>query len=156
MAKSGYVAIHEAGVGSDLMKALESLEAEGRLPLRVYVMLSARDEDLLKSWLEHGPERSNESMLVTRSVKAYYDGALGSKGARLLADYSDTPGHRGVSGEGYGFNQAIVADMMKAGFQVGIHAIGDAGNRETLDFFASVTKPHRKPGQTGTESSTRK
>jgi predicted amidohydrolase YtcJ len=77
-------------------------------------------------------------MLTTRSVKAYYDGALGSRGARLLEDYSDRPGHRGVSGGDYGFDQTLVADMMKRGFQVAIHAIGDAGNRETLDFIQSV------------------
>ncbi|MCG8607173.1 amidohydrolase [bacterium] len=142
MAKSGYVAVHEAGVGRDLMQALQSLDSQGRLPLRVYVMLSARDEDLLREWQERGPDQTNESMLITRSVKAYYDGALGSKGARLLADYSDTPGHRGVSGEGYGFNQEIVADMIRSGFQVGIHAIGDAGNRETLNFFAKIFKSH--------------
>jgi predicted amidohydrolase YtcJ len=73
-------------------------------------------------------------------VKAYYDGALGSRGARLLEDYADRPGHRGVSGDQYGFDQKRVAELMKAGFQVGIHAIGDAGNRETLDFIASVLK----------------
>ena len=49
-------------------------------------------------------------------------------------------GHRGVSGGSYGFDQALVADMMKAGFQVGIHAIGDAGNRETLDFLARISR----------------
>jgi hypothetical protein len=43
-----------------------------------------------------------------------------------------------VSGGQYGFDQKLVAEMMKAGFQVGIHAIGDAGNRETLDFIESV------------------
>ncbi len=73
-----------------------------------------------------------------RSVKAYYDAALGSRGARLLADYSDLPGHRGTSGDEYGFDQRLVAEMMKGGFQVGVHAIGDAGNRETLDFFERV------------------
>jgi predicted amidohydrolase YtcJ len=77
-------------------------------------------------------------MLTVRSVKAYYDGSLGSRGARLLADYADQPDHRGVSGGSYGFDQALVADMMQAGFQVGIHAIGDAGNRETLDFIQKV------------------
>jgi predicted amidohydrolase YtcJ len=75
---------------------------------------------------------------VTRSVKAFYDAALGSRGARLLDDYSDRPGHRGVSGANYGFNQALTRELMMAGFQVGIHAIGDAGNRETLDFIAGV------------------
>ncbi|MHC5063725.1 MAG: amidohydrolase, partial [Planctomycetota bacterium] len=48
------------------------------------------------------------------------------------------PGHRGVAGEDYQFDQDLVADMMRAGFQVCIHAIGDAGNRQTLDFIASV------------------
>jgi predicted amidohydrolase YtcJ len=77
-------------------------------------------------------------MLTTRSVKAYYDAALGSRGARLLDDYSDLPGHRGVSGSNYGFDFELAAEMMRAGFQIGIHAIGDAGNRETLDFLESV------------------
>jgi hypothetical protein len=45
-----------------------------------------------------------------------------------------------VSGGAYGFDQRLVADAMSAGFQVGIHAIGDAGNRATLDFIDSVTR----------------
>jgi predicted amidohydrolase YtcJ len=140
MAQDGYVAIHEAGAASEHMRAFEALEAEGQLPVRVYPMLSARDEGLSRKWLARGPDKTNERMLVTRSVKAYYDGALGSRGARLLAEYSDRPGHLGVSGNQYGFDQVLVADLMKAGFQVGIHAIGDAGNRETLDFIEKVEK----------------
>ena len=138
MARDGYVAVHEAGADRRLMKAFESLDAEGRLPVRVYAMLSARDVDLCREWQRRGPDRDRGRRLTTRSVKAFYDGALGSRGARLLDDYSDRPGHRGVSGTQYGFDQALVADMMKAGFQVAIHAIGDAGNRETLDFIESV------------------
>ena len=92
----------------------------------------------MRRWIDRGPDRDLDGMLMTRSVKGYYDGALGSRGARLLEDYSDKPGHRGVSGEGYGFDESIVEEAMKVGFQVGIHAIGDAGNRETLDFFQSV------------------
>jgi predicted amidohydrolase YtcJ len=101
-------------------------------------MLSARDEALSREWLARGPDRSNDRRLVVRSVKAFYDGALGSRGARLLEDYSDRPGHRGVSGNQYGFDQKLVADLMKGGFQVAIHAIGDAGNREALDFIERV------------------
>ena len=140
MAKDGYVTVHEAGVKADAMQALQQLEQEGRLPIRVYAMLSLRDEDLIKDWIKRGPDSDNDSMLVTRSVKAYYDGALGSRGARLLEDYSDKPGHRGISGDGYGFNQKLNAEIMQAGFQVGIHAIGDAGNRESLDILESVFK----------------
>jgi hypothetical protein len=138
MAHDGYVAVHEAGADRRLMKAFQSLESKGRLPVRVYAMLAVRDADLCREWLRRGPDRENGRMLTTRAVKAFYDGALGSRGARLLDDYSDRPGHRGVSGTQYGFDQSLVADMMKAGFQAAIHAIGDAGNRETLDFIDSV------------------
>ena len=140
MAADGYTTIHEAGVDSQGMSILEELEAKNLLPIRVYAMLSLRDEDLIHKWLEKGPDKDNDSMLVTRTVKAYYDGALGSRGARLLYDYADQPGNRGVSGDGYGFNQALNAEAMKAGFQVAIHAIGDAGNRESLDILESVFK----------------
>jgi predicted amidohydrolase YtcJ len=138
MARDGYVTVHDAGLDAAEMAVLETLEAEGRLPIRVYAMLSVRDAELARAWLDRGPDSDNDSFLVTRSVKAFYDGALGSRGARLLEDYSDAPGHRGVSGDQYGFDQALTAAMMQAGFQVGIHAIGDAGNREALDFIESV------------------
>lgn len=138
MAEDGYVTVHEAGVDARQMNVLDVLEAENRLPIRVYAMLSLRDEDLIRKWLVKGPDTDNDSMLVTRSVKAYYDGALGSRGARLLYDYSDQPGHRGVSGKGYGFDEELTAAVMHAGFQVAIHAIGDAGNREALDILERV------------------
>lgn len=138
MAADGYVTVHDAGVGADYQAALEELEAEGRLPIRFYSMLSLRDEDLIRAWIAKGPDADHDSFLVTRSVKAYYDGALGSRGARLIEDYSDTPGHRGLSGDEYGFNEALLADVMRAGFQVGVHAIGDAGNRETLDILERI------------------
>lgn len=138
MAKDGYVAVHDAGLDNGMMAALEQLEADGRLPIRVYGMLSLRDEGLMRRWIERGPDTDKDSMLVTRTVKAYYDGALGSRGARLLYDYSDQPGHRGVSGSDYGFDQDLMAEAMQKGFQVAIHAIGDAGNRESLDILESI------------------
>jgi predicted amidohydrolase YtcJ len=140
MAADGYTAVHDAGLDTQAMSILEELEAADRLPVRVYAMLSLRDEDLIRKWLEKGPDQDNDSMLVTKTVKAYYDGALGSRGARLLYDYSDQPGHRGISGDGYGFNQELNAQAMKAGFQIAIHAIGDAGNREALDILEGVFK----------------
>jgi predicted amidohydrolase YtcJ len=142
MAISGYVAIHEAGAGAELMEAFENLEAMELLPIRVYAMLAGRDEPLLRQWLERGPDHDSEGMLITRSVKAFYDGALGSRGAEMLEDYSDMPGHRGVGGERYGFNEELFAEMMGAGFQICIHAIGDAGNRASLDFIESVYETH--------------
>ena len=140
MADAGYTGVHEAGVTPDVMASFERLAASDSLPLRVYAMLSGRDSTLTRSWIRRGPFTSTNGMLSVRAVKAYYDGALGSRGAQLLADYADKPGHRGVSGGAYGFDRRVVADAMAAGFQVGIHAIGDAGNRATLDFIDSVMR----------------
>ncbi len=140
MAMDGYVTVHDAGINGEELEILQALEEAQRLPVRFYAMLSARDEPLSREWLARGPHTDAEvaRRLVVRSIKAFYDGALGSRGARLLADYADRPGHRGVSGSEYGFDQALVAELMAAGFQVGVHAIGDAGNRETLNFFERV------------------
>ena len=140
MAADGYVTVHEAGVPSQAMAALQQLEDQNRLPIRVYALLSLRDPPLMRQWIARGPDRDSDSMLVTRAVKAYYDGALGSRGARLLADYEDKPGHRGISGGGYGFDRDLAKAAMKAGFQLGFHAIGDAGNREVLDFLEAEFK----------------
>src|SRR5262249_46427570 len=140
MARDGYVAIHEAGADRALLRAFQALDAEGKPPRRVYASLSVRDDGLCREWLSRGPDKAAAHRLEVRSVKAFYDGALGSRGARLLEDYADRPGHRGVSGNQYGFDQALVAQLVKAGFQVAIHAIGDAGNRETLDFIEGVER----------------
>ncbi len=138
MAKSGYVAVHDAGVGTELMEAFMLLDSENDLPLRVYAMIRATDEPMMRKWQSSGPYESGSNKLFVRSVKAFYDGALGSRGAKLIAEYSDMPGHKGVSGEDYGFNEELVSDLINAGFQVGIHAIGDAGNRATLDFLQNA------------------
>ena len=144
MARSGYTSVHDAGVDRAMLAGYQALDVKKQLPIRVYVMLSARDPELCREWERKGPQGAAGDMLVVRSVKAYYDGALGSRGARLLDDYSDMPGHRGVSGAGYGFDKDVVAAMMRAGFQVGVHAIGDAGNRESLDFIESITKDNAR------------
>lgn len=146
MAEAGYVAVHHAGVYADYMPAYEALAAEGALPVRVEVMLAARPENaaLMETWIERGPTPADERMLWVRAVKAYYDGSLGSRGAALLEDYSDQQGHRGVSGDEYGFPEDMVTRAIGAGFQVGVHAIGDAGNRAVLDYYqrALADTPH--------------
>ncbi len=138
MAAHGYVGVHEAGADGPTIAALLSLDRQGRLPVRVYPMLSVRDTALARAWTARGPLRDSTRMVQVRAVKAYYDGALGSRGARLLADYADSAGHRGVSGSQYGFDRPVVAGLMRAGFQVAVHAIGDAGNREVVAFFDSM------------------
>jgi predicted amidohydrolase YtcJ len=142
MASDGFVMVHEAGAMAPVMDALESLERDGSLPIRVYAMLSGRDPDLLDAWRDRGPDpiggEGADERLITRSVKGHFDGALGSRGALMLEAYSDMPGERGTGSEGYGYDSARVGALARVGFQPAIHAIGDAGNRETLDFLEGL------------------
>ena len=138
LARAGYTMVHDAGVDSVHLEAYLSLAERDALPIRVYAMLSARDTALARWWTNSGPDTSTARQLTIRAVKAYYDGALGSRGARLLEDYADSVGHRGIAGTGYGFDTAVVAAMMRSGFQAAVHAIGDAGNRETIDLLEAV------------------
>ena len=142
MAKSGFTAIHDAGMGRTNYEAYQALEDEGKLPIRVYGMIRVTDTSLVQQLKQHGPDQDMSEMFVVRSVKAYYDGSLGIRGARMIEDYSDKVGHKGVSGEAYGYDEDLVAEMMNLGYQVGVHAIGDAGNREVLDFYERVYEKH--------------
>lgn len=142
--EAGFVSTHHAGVRTDYLPVYESMASAGELPMRVEAMLSvgvveAPDVD---EWTRRGPTRDPELMLQIRAVKAYYDGSLGSRGAKLIDDYADQPGHRGIAGAEYGFDPEAVEAFMAAGFQAGTHAIGDAGNRDVLDFYEEVFERH--------------
>ena len=143
LAAAGFVYVQEAGAGAAVMRAIEKMRGASRLPLRLDAMLAAREPELLDEWLKRGPDTDDADRVVVRSVKAFYDGAMGSRGAFFLEDYSDRPGHRGVGGADYGFDAARMAQMAKAGFQLVVHAIGDRANRETLDLFERVAKGSR-------------
>ncbi|NNE04638.1 MAG: amidohydrolase family protein, partial [Xanthomonadales bacterium] len=82
---------------------------------------------------------AHSDRLWVRSVKLYADGALGSRGAALLNEYSDEPGNRGLLFHEDEALRAQVATVMACGFQVAIHAIGDAANRQALDAIIAVS-----------------
>ena len=133
LARAGYVGVHEAGADTALLDSLTRLDAAGRLPVRVIVYLAGRDTALIDAWRPKGPWTSPSGALAVRGVKAFYDGAMGSRGAYFFEDYSDRSGHRGRGGADYGFDAERMSAMMRAGFQLMIHAIGDRANREALD-----------------------
>jgi predicted amidohydrolase YtcJ len=135
MATSGYVMVDEAGADSATTEAYENLANRYRLPIRVSLMLSARDQELMRVWLARGPDTLGGEKLFVRSVTARYDGELGSRGARLMEGYADRPGHFGVAGAEYGFDETLLANMMRGGFQISVEATGDAGNCEALNFM---------------------
>jgi predicted amidohydrolase YtcJ len=133
--RNGLTSVHEARVSPTMVQAYRKLLGKGRLPLRVYVMLDGADKALVDEWLARGPEIDPHHRLTIRGFKLFADGALGSRGAALLASYSDVPESRGLVTT----SQAQIYDLtrrsLERGFQVCTHAIGDAANRMTLDAY---------------------
>lgn len=137
LAAYGMTSVHDAGISARTLEAYKELLAEGPLPVRVNAMLGAGDPEL-ETLLAAGHFTSPDETLTVNSIKISADGALGSRGAALIEDYSDMPGHRGLlllSPEQLG---GYMETAMRAGFQVNVHAIGDDANRLVLDNFARL------------------
>ena len=137
----GLTGIGDAGAGCNDIRTYEQMARSNELTARNYVMISAGGA-CMDSLLSIGP-RSNmdgKNMLHVRSIKAYSDGALGSRGAKLLAPYSDEPGHVGLTVTPADELQDIAVRALRAGFQLNVHAIGDGANRDVLDVFEAALK----------------
>jgi hypothetical protein len=141
--RHGLTAVHDPGVSLATARLYGELARAGELPLRVHVMLSADEPAVWKDAPElPTPDLTGQGLVSVRAVKAYADGALGSRGAALLAEYSDEPGQSGLAVTSRARLLAIAERCLRAGWQLGIHAIGDAANRTALDVceaaFAAV------------------
>jgi hypothetical protein len=117
------------------MAALERLAARGALPIRVYATVSPSPDTLPKSLSRGRRVGGGDDFLTVRAIKSYADGALGSRGAALLADYSDEPGRRGLLVTPPERLAEVALAARRAGWQLWVHAIGDRGNRVALDAF---------------------
>lgn len=136
---AGLTSAHEMGIDLTQLEALDQLDAEGALDLRVVVYLGG--ESVLEAYAG-GPRGTRPSDLVrVEGVKLYADGALGSRGAALLEDYSDRPGHRGLLVTPPEVLTRASASAFSRGLGVAIHAIGDRGNRIALD---ALVEGHRR------------
>jgi len=136
----GLTGVHDAGVDSLGLELYRRLYREGKLDLRVYAMLSVEDRGFLKKNLALGPGEECGGLLSIRAVKLFADGALGSRGAALIEPYSDDPGNRGLLVTPPDELRSLVREVMAAGFQPCIHAIGDRGNRLALDAIEEAVK----------------
>ena len=137
----GLTSVHDMGVDLEGVEIYKKLGREHRLPLRVYVALEAPGP-AWEHYREHGPEVDlYDGMLTIRAVKLYADGALGSRGAALIAPYSDDPGNRGLTLATHDELKDLCLQAYAAGFQVCTHAIGDRANSIVLDVYQEALNP---------------
>lgn len=138
LASLGLTQVHDAGTTASELEVLLALEAEGRLPLRVWVLLDGSDPTLLQRWFSRGPLRDPERLVRIGGVKLYADGALGSRGALLGMEYADDPGNFGLAVTPQDELRRVIHDAERAGFQVAVHAIGDEAVHRVLDLFEEL------------------
>ncbi|GAA6206178.1 amidohydrolase family protein [Thalassotalea sp. SU-HH00458] len=139
LASLGLTSVHDAGIDSETLTAFQQLSAEGKMPIRINAMLYLPTNQWQQT-LDKGTFHSADHMLNFNSVKIQADGALGSRGAAMIEDYSDHAGHKGLLLHDNQSLSHYINSAMQAGFQVNTHAIGDNANKIVLDLYQTAIK----------------
>ena len=141
----GITSFHDAGAGFREIVAMNRLYAAKKLKIRLYVMLGSSGARAISSFADEAPTiGAFGGRLTIRAIKLGVDGALGSRGAALLEDYADRRGHRGLGMIGKKELVEIGAMALERGYQVAVHAIGDAGNRVVVEAWEELAKADPK------------
>ncbi|HJW34631.1 MAG TPA: amidohydrolase [Holophagaceae bacterium] len=134
----GFTAVCDMGITAADLAAYRHLATAGTLPIRVFAYLS-HDRDLMLKELR-APRPKATGWFQIQGVKFYMDGALGSRGARLLAPYADAPETQGLWVTDPALVARDAAITLRSGYQPAIHAIGDAANRAALDLLSQARR----------------
>lgn len=130
-AQYGWTGLHNMSVPWSQIHALENLSDQGEIGIRVYNSITPEAAPLL---FAGGMRESSNRRIITRAVKLYMDGALGSRGAALLERYADADSS-GLLLSTHEQTMPILNRALQDGFQINMHAIGDRANRLLLDWF---------------------
>ncbi|MDB5791654.1 MAG: amidohydrolase [Massilia sp.] len=135
MARVGITSAHDAGLGVFEDRLFRAYADQGKLTARIYGMIGGTEGDF-DALSKNGPLKTyGNDMYALRAVKLYSDGALGSRGAALIKPYSDEPHSHGLLFFNAAQMNAKMKKAMARGYQVNVHAIGDAGNKQILDIY---------------------
>jgi len=135
LAKVGVTSTHDAGLGVAEDRLYRAYADQGKLTARIYGMIGGTEGDF-DALAKNGPLKTyGNDMYALRAVKLYSDGALGSRGAALIKPYSDEPHSHGLLFYNTAQMDAMMKKAMSRGYQVNVHAIGDAGNHQILDIY---------------------
>ena len=129
----GLTTIDDCGMNYKNVEKIKALQEAQKLKMRFYIMLSDEKENYDYA---DAKGKIKTDKLNVRSFKVYGDGALGSRGACLLNDYSDMPDHKGFLLSNPEHFDSVAQRLYNKGFQMCTHAIGDSGNRTILNIYA--------------------
>lgn len=133
--EKGLTTVDDAMLENEMVHAIDKLQQSGDLKMKVYGMLMPTPENK-NEFLSKGPYLTDK--LSIRSFKYFADGALGSRGAKLIEPYHDDPHNHGLFLNDSSYFADEAKELFKNGFQMNTHCIGDAANRMILDIYGTV------------------
>ncbi|MFP4528925.1 MAG: amidohydrolase [Candidatus Kapaibacterium sp.] len=135
-ADAGLTEVHAMDVSPERLELLKRLDERGELPIRLQCYIKAQEDE----WRIARVEPFDGEMLSVRGLKFYADGALGSRGAAMIEPYSDAPGSSGLLLINPDVLYTKALKGVEMGFDIAVHAIGDAANRMVLDVYHKIRR----------------
>jgi len=131
----GLTSVNDAGLPASTIRLIDSLYRAGDLKIRINAWLSATAENFTE-YVEKGPRQND--YLTVNTLKLFADGALGSRGARMIEPYTDDPGNSGLFVTPGEVLENQCRKAYEHGFIVATHCIGDAANRRMLQIYGRI------------------
>jgi predicted amidohydrolase YtcJ len=138
----GLTTVSDAGSPPSTIDVMKRVVDEGKLPLRVWMMLRETPDKLAMDMPTYRTINYGDKRFNVRAIKRAIDGALGSRGAWMLEPYADLPSTSGFNTDSLDDIRQAAELSIKYDYQVAVHAIGDRGNRETLNIYEETFKRH--------------
>jgi len=131
----GLTSVQDAGLSYRVVKLIDSEHQKGSLKIRINAWLSP-SKDNFTHFVEKGIYQTDH--LSVNTIKLFTDGALGSRGARMIEPYSDDPGNVGLYVTPLEVLEEHCQKAYANNYAVATHCIGDGANRETLKIYAKI------------------
>ena len=138
----GITTFQDAGSPFSTVDTLKKMADAHELDMRIWMMLRAPNEQLAANLDKYRIIGAGDNFFTVRGIKRAIDGALGPRGAWLLAPYTDKEDSNGLNTDDPADIRKTAELAIQHGFQLCVHAIGDRANRETLNIFEDAFKAH--------------
>ena len=138
----GLTTVNDAGSSPSTIDLMKRVVDEGKLPIRVWMMLRETPDRLASDMPRYRVVDYGDKRFTVRGIKRAVDGALGSRGAWLLEPYADLPSTSGLNTDSLDDIRKSAELAIEHGYQLCVHAIGDRGNREVLDIYEEAFRRH--------------
>ena len=131
----GLTSLHDCGITERTLDRLEKAQSEGQLQMKVFALMED-NPDYYDRWVKKG--RYTNKNITVGGFKVYSDGALGSRGANLIHDYSDKKDWKGFLLSERTHFENLAKKLKDSDLQMCTHAIGDSANRTILQIYGEV------------------